>query len=294
MLRRAGLLLLLVATVSLAVRLTLRDRLPLLAAFFYATPLTVVATLLVAAAACLARAHRSAAAGTALLALVVAVAAFRSGWRSAAGDGAATLRVVQWNVSHRGDATWTRTQAATFDADVMVFVETGRVSEGAQRAWSWPAVLATNGFLVLAKDAIEDHGAIDVGSGARARHVVARSNGRALSVVAVDVKSDPLQHRKEALTRLRAAVDRIEGPLVVAGDFNTPADSFWFDAFRGRFVNAFEAAGDGWAGTWPAKRALPVLQLDHVWARDVRVVRAKHGWVAGFDHRPVLADLQLP
>lgn len=284
------------AVLGLFLRVTLRDRVPVLATVFYATPLPVVSALLaLAGVAFFAASRRRVAATLAASAALAGAAAFRAGWhpaRETATPARDAMRVVQWNVSHRGDATWTRSQAATFDADVIALVETGKLSGGAVRAWQWPAVLATDGMLVLAKDSVEDRGAIDLGPHARARHVVATSGGRVVPIVIVDVESNPLVPRHDALSRVLRAAAGIEGPLLVLGDFNTPPESAWFDAFRGSFVNAFEAAGEGWAPTWPAKRAFPVLHLDQVWVRGIAVKRTKHGWVAGFDHRPVLVDLE--
>lgn len=271
---------------ALALRLTIRDRLPLFATLFYATPLPILVLLLAAAGACWWQ-RRSV--------FPFVGAAILCGWmmwpaaRTPLEGGGDVLRLVLWNVAHRGDATRTRAALASMNADVVVLVETGGVSPAAIEAWAWPAAVATGGMLVLAKDAVLDEGRIDVGRSARARRFAVVSGGTSLRLVVADVRSHPFVSREPSLRTLQHEADAIDGTLILLGDFNTPAESVWFDGYRESFTNAFESVGRGWAATWPSP--LPVLHVDHVWTRGVTPVRAEHGWVRGFDHRPVIVDL---
>ena len=281
------------ALVALALRLTVRDRVPVAATLFYATPLPVVAVLLIAAAACWRRRRGAAALAIGALVAAMAVAPAILTRPAAAGraDGKA-VRLLLWNVGHRGDATYTRQCVARFAPDVVVLVETGRVSRGAIRAWDWPATVATDGMLVLAKESVHDEGPLDLGDAGLARSFVVRSKGASIRLVVADVSSNPFVRRKAPLAALARHATETAGPLVVLGDFNTPAESVWFDPLRREFANAFELAGRGWAPTWPVP--LPVLQVDHVWLRGLTPARTRHGWVRGFDHRPVIVDLSPP
>jgi endonuclease/exonuclease/phosphatase family metal-dependent hydrolase len=84
---------------------------------------------------------------------------------------------------------------------------------------------------------------------------------------------------------------RLGGPLLVAGDFNLPADSAWFDGWRDRLTNAFEAAGRGWYLSWPSP--FPVLALDHAWVSpSVEVVRCELRFTTFSDHRPILLEIR--
>jgi endonuclease/exonuclease/phosphatase (EEP) superfamily protein YafD len=101
---------------------------------------------------------------------------------------------------------------------------------------------------------------------------------------------------QEALAALPGA-DARGDVEILAGDFNATFDHSEFRALLDRgWVDAADAAGEGFAWTWPARRrrALP-LTIDHVLVdrrvhvEDVTVVR-----VPDSDHRAVIAALRLP
>lgn len=108
-----------------------------------------------------------------------------------------------------------------------------------------------------------------------------------MTLIILDIKSDPRFSRKPAFDRLEKLITKYKDrPLIIAGDFNTPLESVYFVRMRKRMQNAFEARGAGWRDTWPV--VLPVLSLDQVWGNEhVRWHRAEHGWSALSDHRPV-------
>jgi len=272
------------AILALGVRFTIRDRVPLIATFFYATPLAIIAGLLVASAVCSWR-WRSLVPLAGALVIVLSMA-----WPVARTEAAEQgLRIVLWNVAHRGDSNRTREALAPMDADVAVLVETGRLHPDALDAWGWPAAIATDGMMVLAGTAVVQEGAIDAGANARARRFLVTSGETTLRLVVVDVRSHPFVSRRLALDAIRLDAVSIDGPLVVLGDFNTPPESAWFDAYRRAFVNAFEHSGRGWVATWPSP--LPVLQVDHVWTRGLTPLRTERCSVSGFDHRAVVVEL---
>lgn len=84
-----------------------------------------------------------------------------------------------------------------------------------------------------------------------------------------------------------------ESPVVVAGDFNTPAESRLLDMPRslGRF--GFEEVGFGYGYTRPS--LLPFVAIDHVVASpEWTFTRCEVGPDLGSDHLPVIAELALP
>jgi endonuclease/exonuclease/phosphatase (EEP) superfamily protein YafD len=86
---------------------------------------------------------------------------------------------------------------------------------------------------------------------------------------------------------------RVSGPVVLAGDFNTPPESALFRQVWGRYTDAFGAAGWGWGYTFFA--GTKAVRIDHVlagpgWHCD----RCWVGPDVGSPHRPVLADLIWP
>jgi endonuclease/exonuclease/phosphatase (EEP) superfamily protein YafD len=92
--------------------------------------------------------------------------------------------------------------------------------------------------------------------------------------------------------RLAGEVAQVRGPLVLAGDFNTPPPSAIFGDVWGRYIDAFEAAGWGWGYTFIARRT--IVRIDHIltgpgwYCQDCWV-----GPDIGSPHRPVIADLIL-
>ena len=77
---------------------------------------------------------------------------------------------------------------------------------------------------------------------------------------------------------------------VVLGDFNTPRRAASFAPLRRTHRSAFDAAGRGWAPTWPDP--VPLLDLDHAWlpAAVEPSCATRVSW-AGTDHRPVVVEL---
>jgi len=87
-----------------------------------------------------------------------------------------------------------------------------------------------------------------------------------------------------------AEAGRVGGPVLLAGDFNTPPESALFRQVWFGYANAFSDAGWGWGYTFHARRT--AVRIDHVlvggggWATKCWV-----GPDVGSPHRPVLADL---
>jgi endonuclease/exonuclease/phosphatase family metal-dependent hydrolase len=87
-------------------------------------------------------------------------------------------------------------------------------------------------------------------------------------------------------------VGEVKGPVLVAGDFNTPVESRIYRSYWSELTNAFSEAGFGFGFTrfarWLNVRIDHVLVDEHWRVRDAWV-----GPDVGSDHLPVLADLEL-
>ncbi|MCA1683008.1 MAG: endonuclease/exonuclease/phosphatase family protein [Actinobacteria bacterium] len=102
-------------------------------------------------------------------------------------------------------------------------------------------------------------------------------------------------HWEEQLGVLAGVVREVQGPLVLAGDYNASSGHRAFrDLLAAGVADAHVAAGRWWATTWPHDLpAVPSLaRIDHVLVnRHVAVAAVAEGEGRGSDHQPVVADL---
>ncbi|HEV8120094.1 MAG TPA: endonuclease/exonuclease/phosphatase family protein [Candidatus Polarisedimenticolia bacterium] len=115
--------------------------------------------------------------------------------------------------------------------------------------------------------------------------------GATLRVMGVNMVSSPLVKRDPLLRRVLAAMAS-EQPDLVLGDFNSPRRSRALDPLPEGFTHAYDAAGRGWAYSWPVP--LPVLAIDQtiVGARLEPLAYALHSTIVS-DHRMQVLDFRL-
>jgi endonuclease/exonuclease/phosphatase (EEP) superfamily protein YafD len=92
---------------------------------------------------------------------------------------------------------------------------------------------------------------------------------------------------------------RVDGPLIIGGDFNLTGHMAGYDALTEVVVDAHRDCGRWVARTWPANGLFPLVpamvKLDHVFlGGGVRCAAIEEGTGAGSDHRPIRAELVLP
>ncbi len=122
-------------------------------------------------------------------------------------------------------------------------------------------------------------------------------DGQTVSVVALH-PPNPVNARRSALrdrylAEVAEAVRRLDGPVIVAGDFNSTAWSAAYRDFVGRTGLANTAHGRGWRPTWPVWPPGGIA-IDHVLVNDRLAVRdVFRGPDVGSDHFPLTVDLAL-
>lgn len=91
-----------------------------------------------------------------------------------------------------------------------------------------------------------------------------KSLGRELTILAVDLPSDPERSRMETAKQLRAWLDEGDLPSIdiVLGDFNMTRDSASLHTIAPGYRDAFDVAGAGYGATYP--RETPWLHIDHM------------------------------
>ncbi len=180
--------------------------------------------------------------------------------------------------------------------DIAAFVEPGAnvgelLGEYEKRLPGYRAAWMPRGILWLSRPASRHRarGKLD-DIGAYARFEVNLPGGP-FPVVVADVHPGLLRPRSSQLDEvLQHSLGRADAVLV--GDFNTPLESVFLDAFRARFTSALEAAGTGFRETWPC--GLPLLSLDQVWTgADWQVLEARKIWrLTGSDHAALYVRLR--
>jgi len=286
---------------GIVVRLTVRDSFDVLAIIFYSLPPVVIAALAFVVGTRLGFRKRRI---SCLFFLFTSVScliwwhqtSFVHNQSQAAEH---SIRVLFWNVA-RGRGGWSPllNEIRRTDADVIGLVEAGRQRDKLQSFYEarfpdYNTVALGKGMALLTRgDVIAiKHG--ELGQGSRYARLRLKLSGKQMTVVLVDVKSNPFISRREAFNSLYEIISNSDDePLLLMGDFNTPSDSVFYETIRHGFVNAFETAGNGLSATWPVP--LPVLDLDQVWTnRKISVQSCTLGWLLQCDHRPVVTDLSI-
>lgn len=99
--------------------------------------------------------------------------------------------------------------------------------------------------------------------------------------------------RQKQVDILLAEVERIEGPRIVCGDFNTPPRGRIYRQLLSRLNDAFQAAGVGIGPTYSTSR--PALRIDYIFtAGGIDPTHAEVIDTKASDHFPVLAEIALP
>jgi vancomycin resistance protein VanJ len=96
--------------------------------------------------------------------------------------------------------------------------------------------------------------------------------------------------RSMQVSRLLGVARGIRGPLVLAGDFNTPPRGRLYRRLTQEFQDCFRASG--WGFGYSFRSDLPVMRIDYVLVGNgLRPARCIAPSLAGSDHRPVVADV---
>jgi vancomycin resistance protein VanJ len=105
------------------------------------------------------------------------------------------------------------------------------------------------------------------------------------------LKANSIRRRNESIAVTQWLATQ-HGPLVIAGDFNTPAESPIYREYWAGYPDAFRIAGFGYGYTHLSPKS--ELRIDHLlMGGGVSCIDCKVGPSCGSPHRPILADLVL-
>ncbi|MCH7988723.1 MAG: endonuclease/exonuclease/phosphatase family protein [Planctomycetes bacterium] len=292
---------LLISLAGVIVRLTLRDRSLLSAILFYSTPPLVLTALLFFSAGLLfVRKCRKLSTGVFAAGILCLIWTFQTSfYHNSERPPDDSIPVLFWNVSH-GVMGWSAIaeEIQRSKPQLIGLVEGGKNDEFMREFWSlefpdYERKVFDGGLVLLVKGNILKTDSGRLGSRSRFASAEILLDGLKVTVVLVDICSEPWISRREPLEKLTAVLrEKNHKPLLLMGDFNTPPDSLFLRGIRRDLVNAFEEAGDGYSATWPIP--VPVLTLDQVWVnKGIEVHRCLLGWSVLSDHRPVLSEITL-
>ncbi len=217
-------------------------------------------------------------------------------------DGA--LRVISINTWHKlKDSTALHDYLVRERADVVVMTEVGpdkrRLLDELKTAYPYQVHCADQwvcAMALLSRYPIADQGAARVAV-EQPPLVWARVKTMDAQVTVVGThlhrpSRSPWLHDKH-VTSLIQFISLINGPTVLAGDFNTAP---WSNSFKRLMLEAWMFPALQLKPTWPAwPVALPQVALDHVLvSADLTIARSGTGPAVGSDHLPVWAEVKLP
>lgn len=118
-------------------------------------------------------------------------------------------------------------------------------------------------------------------------HILHKNSGATEEIEA----NDALRHQQSEFIAEHA--EKIQTPLILVGDFNTPPQSVIFRKVWQPYQDAFSEAGLGWGYTFQGSRTM--VRIDHILASKHWFCKsARVETPVGSLHRPVIADLIRP
>lgn len=288
---------------------TIRDRIPFLAACFYATPPLVLSGLAFLAVLIkptrVIPGSRFAWTVTPAALLLCGISLlhwylvdFRAG--SSPSPVPQAMRLVYWNIARGKFATWQQLadRIHQFDADIVAIAEATEDEVQTRDFWEpifpgYSVLPLGDGLVVLVKGAVSPRPCDVLVKDGTIRHLALEVGGDPLDLILADLPSHPLVFRGPILDRLFQLMESLrDRPTLVVGDFNTPPTSVWFQSWRKDWRHAWEVVGHGYRPTWPLPA--PVLALDHVWGNKLVTFHdCVGGWSRASDHRPLIVEFTV-
>lgn len=294
-----ALALLAVGVLGLVLRYTVKDRIPSLAVVFYGlAPLPVAGALVFSLTLCLWQRARRWAILSGVVAWIGIVAWLTTDYvhNGRPRRTAESMRIVLWNLARPAaneDGFLRPLQEA--NGQIMLLVESGTNTVNRREFWTshfphhYVSILGA-GITLLSAYPVSEVALYAMGEDTHIGVYDLAAPFGPLSVIAVDIESNPLAPRGPFIDRIRALAAARPHPVIILGDFNTPHTSAHFDALRRSFRHAFAESGNGLITTWPA--LVPMLAIDHIWlSPDLTPVYATIRRTLHSDHALVIADV---
>lgn len=283
---------------AIIIRLSLKDHVPGLSVFYYATPLAVI---LIGSVISLVFAIVAKRRYGFVIWLIASVSVGLWWWRtelifSSKAAQEDDVVVLFANIAHQENPTGLLKLIKDIQPDMIGLVETHPDRNGTVwQQWlpEYEIAFAETTNKLLAKKIVSPPQSREIGVGSVLREIKVEVRGQIIHCQIVDITSNPFHSRKPILRQLADLADTHSGEnLLMMGDFNTPPESVHFLPIRKSHQNLFEQVGSGIRATWPD--VLPVLSLDQIWSnRNLEGVSCRHHNQSGSDHRAVVGHFRL-
>lgn len=105
---------------------------------------------------------------------------------------------------------------------------------------------------------------------------------------------EAVEERGERIAEIVSHVPEA-GPVILAGDFNTPPGSRYWRLLNDHLTDVFDATGFGFGYTFLWRWTYPLVRIDYIWVGGGAIpitsrIKEEHP----SDHRPVIAEIALP
>jgi hypothetical protein len=245
-----------------------------------------------------------------LLVALVAFLALTSEWPRFGGENTKsteTIRVVSWNIG-AGNATWAES-VMRLEPDIVLAQESMK-PVAIEDGYHWYGTLDPG---TLSRFPAEVLPTEKVGPWLDPQLLLMEVQGRKVLVVNVrlmlpsvviqlvnPLEENPVENYEarvgqyEKLAKLLQSTAERTGAdaIVLAGDFNVPAETASLEPLREFLSDTWRVAGSGFGATVP--EFLPLARVDQIWvSREIRAVSVRVVRVEGSDHRAVVADVRF-
>jgi len=125
-------------------------------------------------------------------------------------------------------------------------------------------------------------------------HMLDRKYG--INIYKTNILEKESQNRFYLSQKSKNSLRQIDNPIIVAGDFNMPVESYIYKQHWSNFSNAFSKTGKyyGWTTYNQIKKIPHAIRIDHILVNEkLNCLATETGYDIGSDHRPLISDVLI-
>ncbi|WP_159021649.1 endonuclease/exonuclease/phosphatase family protein [Formosa sp. L2A11] len=179
-----------------------------------------------------------------------------------------THSILFWNISRPTNLPLEDIlkKMKAYHPEILVFVEAKNISDKDISTFKthYPLynIQQLEGEMMIAvKGEIDDIKFNKITRGSKNNLVAVTIEGKHYKILINDLFANPALSKKSEFKSIESSVKSEKIDFIV-GDFNTPYESYFFNALKTDF-ESFHKYNNGFTATWPS--VFPVLEIDHIW-----------------------------